>query len=179
MRQAPALLRCRRGLAALEFALLFPLMLTLFCVVVEIGNFLTVNRKVVQAAQNAADLLTQEKTLGNTNFDDLIAALKLILQPYPDASIAYQITSVVYDASTGAPAVGWQKNYGTLASGATAPTSTATGLGLAGESSLVVKLSYQYTPIFSNIVSTSLTIAESAVARPRRVRVIPCTATGC
>jgi Flp pilus assembly protein TadG len=171
-------LRCRRGLAAVEFALLLPMMVALFCVVMEMGNFLTVQRKVVQATQNAADLLTQEKTLGNANFDDVTQALRVILRPFPDASLAYRVTSVVYNATSGAAAVGWQKSYGTLGSAPVGPTSTAAGLGLPGESSLVVNLSYVYTPLFPQIAPSSITIGETAIARPRRVRVIPCT-SGC
>jgi Flp pilus assembly protein TadG len=155
------------------------MMLALFGAVVEMGNFLTVHRKVVQATQNAADLLTQEKTLGNANFDDITEALRVILRPYPDATIAFRVTSVVYAATSGAASVGWQKSHGTLGSTPVGPTSTAAGLGLPGESSLVVDLSYVYTPLFPYIVPSSINIGETAIARPRRVRVIPCTASGC
>jgi Flp pilus assembly protein TadG len=173
------LLRCRRGLAAVEFALLLPMMVTLFFAILEMGNFLTVHRKIVQATQNAADLLTQEKTLGNANFDDVTEALRVILRPFPDATLAYRVTSVVYNATSGAATVGWEKSYGTLGTTPDGPTSTAAGLGLPGESSLVVNLSYVYTPLFTHIVPSTISIGETAIARPRRVRVIPCTASGC
>lgn len=170
---------CRKGLAALEFALLFPVMLVLFCSVVEMGNFLTVGRKIAQAAQNCADLITQEKSIDNAKFDDVTQAIRLVMEPYPSTTLAFRVTSVVYNVPTGAASVAWQKNVGTIPAGGPAPTVSATGLGLAGESVVLVNLSYQYTPLFSNIVPSSFTVSEFAVARPRRVRVIPCTATGC
>jgi Flp pilus assembly protein TadG len=55
------LLRCvqdERGVSAVEFALLLPLMVTLYLGGVEISQGLTIDRKVTLVARTVADLAT-------------------------------------------------------------------------------------------------------------------------
>jgi Flp pilus assembly protein TadG len=174
------LARNRRGLAAIEFALLFPMMLLLFCGIVEAINLYRVDRKVVQAAQSCADLVTQEKTIDSAKLGDIGRAVELVLEPYSATGLSFRVSSVVYDAVDGTPKLGWQQSIrGFSAGSAPDPTSKAVGLGLAGESVIIVDLAYAYTPVFSKILPESFSIIELAAARPRRVRVIQCTAAGC
>jgi Flp pilus assembly protein TadG len=172
-------LRDRSGLAALEFALIFPMMLLLFCGVVELVNLYNLDRKVVMATQSCADLITQEKTISDSKLNDIGRAVELVLDPFPGTGLSFRVTSVNFDPINGAPSVGWQKTYGGFAGGGPAPTASAANLGLPGESVVIVNLSYTYRPVFQNILPSSFPITELAAARPRRVRVITCTAAGC
>src|SRR3546814_14824736 len=61
MAAAWQILRDERGNAAVEFAFVLPILLTLFIGVVEGTNLLRLERKVVAAAQTAADLVTQRR----------------------------------------------------------------------------------------------------------------------
>jgi len=171
---------CRSGMAALEFAIILPMMLILFCGAVEITNLYTADRKVVQAAQSCADLIAQEKSINSTKLADIARAVELVLEPYPSTGLAFRISSVEFDPLTGAPRLGWQQIIGGFSgAGRPAPTQSAANLGLPGESVIIVDLSYNYTPLFSSILPDRFAINELAAARPRRVRVIPCNATGC
>jgi Flp pilus assembly protein TadG len=174
------LARCRRGLAALEFALLFPVMFLLFCGVVEISNLLAVDRKVVQAVQSGADLVTQEKTVDGAKLADIVEAVRLVFEPYPTDGLAFRISSVAFDAGDGDPRIAWQRTVGAFApAGSADPLASAEGLGLPGESVVIVDLAYRYRPIFAGIVPSDFAITELAAARPRRVRAIACNAAGC
>jgi Flp pilus assembly protein TadG len=175
---ALALLRCRRGLVALEFALILPFMLLLLCGVAEVTSLYSADSKIVQAAQSCADLVAQEKSIDGTKVDDIAEAVRLTLDPMPEQSLAFRISSVVFDASTGAPSVAWQRTIGAFNSaGAPSPPTSAVGLGNPGDSVIIVDLSYGYTPVFRNILPQGFTIEELAAARPRRVRQIACS--GC
>ena len=54
--------RDKRGVSAVEFALLTPIILLIYVGVAEIGNLLTVERRVETVASTAADLTAQVKT---------------------------------------------------------------------------------------------------------------------
>lgn len=172
------LLRCRRGLAALEFALLLPVMLLLLCGVAEVTSLYGADRKIVQAAQSCADLVAQEKTIDGAKLDDIAEAVQLTLEPMPQANAAFRISSVVFDPVTGSPSVAWQRIVGAFSvTGKPTPTTSAAGLGAPGDSVIIVDLSYGYTPVFTSILPQGFTIDELAAARPRRVRQIACS--GC
>lgn len=169
---------CRRGLAAVEFAILLPVMMLLLCGVVEMTNLFTVDRKVVAATQSCADLVAQEKIVDPTKLDEIARAVQLTLDPSPSSNVSFRVSSVVFDQVTGAPRIDWQRVVGGFnGSGRPSPTVSAAGLGLPGESVIIVDLAYSYTPIFENVLPQTFAINELAAARPRRVRVIACN--GC
>jgi Flp pilus assembly protein TadG len=175
---ALALLRCRRGLVALEFALILPFMLLLLCGVAEVTSLYSADSRIVQAAQSCADLVAQEKSVDGTKLDDIAEAVRLTMEPMPEQSLAFRISSVIFDPNTGAPSVAWQRTVGAFSgTGKPSPTTSAAGLGDPGDSVVIVDLSYGYTPVFTNILPQGFTIDELAAARPRRVRQIACS--GC
>ena len=71
----------RSGVSAVEFALILPVLLTMYFGVVEIGNALTITRRTSIVASTAADLVAQEKTTSSNGLKDAFAASKSILAP--------------------------------------------------------------------------------------------------
>ena len=70
-RKARKLLRDRRGLAATEFAMLVPMMLVVFVGVSEVGQAISISRKVTITVRTVTDLVTQYSALSTsdmTNF---------------------------------------------------------------------------------------------------------------
>src|SRR5580658_3804934 len=55
----------RRGTAAIEFAFIFPVMLTLFFGSFEVTNLLMLNLKLTAATEDASDLLAQTRSSQN------------------------------------------------------------------------------------------------------------------
>jgi Flp pilus assembly pilin Flp len=81
----PSLARDQRGVAAVEFALITPLLILIFFGVVELSNLLVADSRLRNATASVADLLTQ-KADGNITANDLntanIAAAE-VLRPLP------------------------------------------------------------------------------------------------
>ncbi|MEQ8356720.1 MAG: pilus assembly protein [Kiloniellaceae bacterium] len=155
-----------RGNATVELAFVLPLMLMLFIGVVEATNLLRLDRKVVAAAQTAADLVSQRRDVSDAQLDDILTAAALIFEPYPAAPHSVGIVGVRFDPDTGDPTVDWTKSK----NGGSAPDALtqAVGLGAPGEGVVVVRVTYNYTPVFFDFVMSSATIGETAVLRPRR-----------
>lgn len=164
-----AALRCARGTAAVEAALIFPILVSTLLGMVELAQFVEANRKAVSAAQSVADLVAQYKTHDDTSIAGVRQAANLILDPLRSASgnADIIIASIGYD-DDGSSTMLWQHNPdGSL--NITLDPTVADGLGSPGESVIMVRLSYTYDSLFDFIFDTK-PLQEEAFARPRLAR---------
>ena len=65
----------RRAVAAVEFALIAPLLLLVWVAIIEVSNLHLVGRKATIAAQAAADLTAQERSVNAGKLADIVAAI--------------------------------------------------------------------------------------------------------
>jgi len=158
------LLRDRSGIMAVEFALLLPVLLSLFLGMIEMERLTTAARRAMSTAQTVADLVAQNATHTDASLAAIVDAGRLILAPLPagDAVLGLTISSVGYD-SQGTPEVLWSYTAG---GGATGGLAEAAGLGQGRESVIMVALTYSYTSPFGYTFGTR-TVEERAFARPR------------
>lgn len=156
-----------KGIAAVEFALTAPLMIVLLFGVSELSDYVTAQRKVSAAAHTAADLIAQETDLTSAELSELFHASRLVMDPLDDSNLTLGAASVRYDDDTGDPSEDWTGSYngGSVSNS----TTTAAGLGAAGESVIVVYATYTYTPSFSLALSGTYTLSETAITRPRYI----------
>ena len=173
MRRILKSLRDRAGVAAVEFALLMPVLATLFFGLFEGSQAIMAYMKLIAATQTIADLVTQQQSIGNTDIDNFYMAGKLVMTPLPGASLGIAVTSVTFDPNTGAAAVAWQdtRNATPLNNAAT----LAAGYGQKGESVVIVQGTYAYTSLLHFVMPSALTLSQIAFSRPRLVGAIPHT----
>ncbi len=167
-----------RAVIATEFALIAPVMILLWVGVVELATAHLVARKVEAAAQSAADIIAQDADTNIARLDDIEAAIKAILAPYPTTTVGYQFASIVED-SGGINTIGWHNARGTLAGAAAPSLALGANLNNGEDSVIVVTVSYVHTPIIFNPsmfgwLAPNITIDKTVFARPRRVPAIPC-----
>ncbi len=159
-----------RGMVAVEFALIIPVMLTMYFGTVETTNALTAARRVTNVTQTAADLTAQVAAVSTDDLDDIYAVSAAILAPFPTNVIKMTITSVVANASNATNTkVAWSKAYG----GATARSTNSsvtlpTGLTTAGSSIIMVEVSYAYTSPIGSFITGPIVMNEVAYLKPRR-----------
>ncbi len=97
-----------RGVAAIEFALIAPLLITLYLGTLEISGGLQMNKKVGRAASATGDLIAQLDTT-EVNKDALKAIMKIgkaVTQPYNLTQPKIIATGITIDASNNAK-VSW------------------------------------------------------------------------
>ena len=166
MKRLPQIVRDERGTSLVEFAFLLPVMLMLFIGVIEMTNVLRLDRKVVSAALTTADLVTQRRSISNAELDDILRAAELIVEPFATSALSVGVASVRFHPDTGVGTIDWTSsaNGGSVADAVSVAASVATP----GESAIVVRASYSYTPLFFDFVMSPSTIEETAVLRPRR-----------
>ena len=109
--------RDRSGLAAVEFALIAPLMLTVYLGTFEVTQGLTQDRAVKLNASTITNLVAQYTTISaSRDMPDLFAATAQIMKPYPSAKPVTVVSCISVD-SKGNATVAWSQ-----ASGGTART---------------------------------------------------------
>ncbi len=183
----------RAGTAAVEFALLFPILLTLFCGSYELENYLIAYLKVTAAAETAADLVAQTGISGGSqqtgvlqpvDFATFTSAAAAVLTPLPTSSNQVKIAYASVTYSTGTPVIDWhveENGAAPITTGNVPNNQSLANLGnvAAGstDSVIVVQVQYTYTSPLTYVLSSSYTISEAAFNRPRYVNCVPSAAT--
>ncbi len=175
--------RDRDGTVAVEFALIFPILTTLFFGAFELSNLALAYLKVTDAAETVADLLAQTRVntvLQTTDFANLTNAAYQVLTPLPTGAgqLKAAYASVTYN--TGVPVIDWhvEENGATAITIGSIPNGqNMSQLGVATvnspDSVVIVQLTYTYTSPLSFILNANYTLTKSSFNRPRNVDCVP------
>ncbi|MDA4631280.1 pilus assembly protein, partial [Escherichia coli] len=98
----------RQGVAALEFALIAPVMIMLLLGSIEITNGFDVNKKLARAGAMVGDLVTQQQSITKEKIADIMEIGTSILLPYWRDLPTITITSINVDAN-GNATVAWSQ----------------------------------------------------------------------
>ncbi len=157
------------ALAAVEAAMIFPIMLTMFLGVFDVGNAILANQKTIRASQVVADLITRNNTVDDTDISEAIEAGRLAFEPLNSSSYGVDIVSIRFDEDANSEIV-WREtvNY------ASVPDALAAVEALEDEDEGVVMVSvrYLYEPLFAGFVVDQIAMREVAFSRGRRTSVI-------
>lgn len=96
----------RDGVGAIEFAILFPILVMLYVGAVEITVGLSVSKRAARASGTIADVITQQKSVTKAWLDDMPAVASAIFMPYVTTGMTVKITGINID-STGKATVLW------------------------------------------------------------------------
>ena len=94
--------RDRRGVSAVEFAMLLPLMVTLYLGSVEISQGVGIDRKVTLTTRTAADLAARASSISTSDMNNLLAASSAVIAPYNAAPLKVTLSLVSIDANSSA-----------------------------------------------------------------------------
>lgn len=99
-----------RGVSAMEFALLLPVMLLFVAGTVDISEGLTVHRKIRQISSIVVDLVAQNSKLSQGEVNTILAGAAKILEPYPTAKLSI-VVSVLDVKNKKKQKVAWSVGY--------------------------------------------------------------------
>lgn len=170
--------RDRRGVSAVEFALIAPFLIALYFGLAELSQGLTAKRRVSHAASAVGDLVAQtDAAMTLADLDNAFAAGRALLTPFATDGLGLRVTSVTGDPQ-GVPKVDWSDVDGPglsrLAPGST--ISLPSGLvTLPGESVIVADAVYTYHPVVAVVSSTGFGFNDRFYLRPRILTKVGCT----
>lgn len=157
------------GMAAVEAAMIFPIMLSMLLAIYDLGNGILANQKTIRASQVVADLITRQGIVSNDDVNEAIEAGRLALEPLDTASYGIDIVSIRFDEDADTEIV-WRE---TLNMGALPDAFVAVAaLAEANEGVVMVSVRYVYEPLFSKFVTSDIEMGEVAFSRGRNSPVI-------
>ena len=163
----------RRGLAAVEFALIAPVLVTLLLGTVEVCDALSAHEKVTMLASTGADLVAQSTSVSSTDMTNIFDADSAVLYPYNGAAATIVISSIVSDGK-GNGTVAWsQAQNGTplaVNKAVTVPTGLMdkTRCPANACSVILATVAYSYNSPVGKFIIGSITMTDSFYERPRR-----------
>lgn len=185
------MLRDTRGIGATEFAIILPLMLTLFFGVLEISNGVAVDRKVTRVARALADLTTQCKSVASSDLQNSFAASGAIMSPYAPEPIQATLSEIYIDTNKIAK-IQWstsatitQSSGVTSAALKTSPRNAGdvvtvdSNLSVADTYLIWSEVSYRYTPVVGYVIKSGVTLSDQTYTRPRQTKDVPYNGTAC
>ncbi|TPI60899.1 pilus assembly protein [Mesorhizobium sp. B3-1-3] len=183
--------RDRRGVAAIEFAFIVPVLLIMYFITMEASQAIETSKKVSRIGSMVADLVTQQQTVVKANLDAMMKIGTSTLQPYNRSLPTIIITGIqITDEAPPRVQVAWsRKVVGTTysADAAVNATTTVPATLIIRNTFLVrVESDLGYKPIITWSASNSQTLgltsafnnismSETYYLRPRRSPTIPCS----
>ncbi len=155
-----------RGMSAVEFALILPLLVTLYLGVNEITQAVTIKRKLSHATSALGDLVAQQQQVDKAILENILDAATAIIVPFPIDNLRIVLSGVDVD-NQGIAKVAWSeaRNRSELAKGTT--VSMPTGVATNNTGFVMAELDYTYTPPIGYVITGSITLDDKFYLRPR------------
>ena len=174
----------KSGVAAVEFAMIVPIMLTLFFGSVEFSQALTVDRRVAQIASSTADLVAQYDQISPAQVNNLFLLTKSLMQPYDTAPLKISVTNIKkvdQQSPTGVwscPFQGAPTYVGPI--GASIPAGLLENPPTGGTSCVVMsEVKYQFTPTIGQFLTSGVPLTEKFYLKPRKSTCVALTVPSC
>ena len=166
LRRAHAFLADRRGLAAVEFGLIAPVMIIMFFGAVELAPGVDCNSRVARVSATVSDLVAQETTVSSTDTTNIFSAAGAILFPYSVSNAQIVVSSLVSD-TTGKVTVAWSDCTTNTTKRTTPPANIPSGILPASSSVIYAEINYAYTPPVSYFLGP-VNLKSNFYSKPRR-----------
>jgi len=173
-RRVKSLARDTRGVAAVEFALLAPLMLVLYFGMVEFCQGYMAQKRADHVASMVADLTAQESDVTKAELTDYFAIGDLIMKPFSSATLKQRVSSVTRISST-TYRIDWSQTKGMTQTLQPTQTGIPANLLANGESVIIGESFYTYDSVFRSFLPKPITFERRTYLRPRTVDLVTCS----
>ena len=167
------LMRDKRGVSAIEFVLLFPILIGMMAGTVDFGQALTVSRKMNQIASTLGDMTSQQGTWSAADIDAIMAGAATIIEPFNKNDLKIELAILDIDNALKAK-VNWSRGYKTAAlnKGDPSPVTIPTNIAQSGVQLIAVRARFSLTTPFSKLLKpvtgvTTYQYQKTYIMRPR------------
>lgn len=166
---------CRRaarddsGISVIEFALIVPLLFTLYLGISEISVFISADRKVTTVASATGDLTAQALQISDNDIADVFTAAEVMMRPFDTSGMTVVVSSVERDGSQFR--VVWSDALNTTAraedSTVALPDDNLIPAGT-NQTLIMAEVTYTHSSPIGNMFTSGLTVNDTFYLRPRR-----------
>ncbi|HEY2758441.1 MAG TPA: TadE/TadG family type IV pilus assembly protein [Pseudolabrys sp.] len=158
------LARDKRGVSAVEFALVAPLMVGLYLGCAEISDGVAADRKVSLTTASIANLAAQTTSITSTQMDNIINASTAIIYPYSASNLKITLSCLNIDTNKNVT-VKWTRiqNGGVVGNAPPLPSA----LLVANTQLIYGRVTYTYKPTIGYTITGTLTLSDQMYMMPR------------
>jgi len=163
------------GVAAVEFALILPIMLMLYIGMVEGSALISMDRKVQTVSGAVGDLVARSNgTLSTSTLDNYVKIAGGIMTPYPSDQLVQIVTQVKVDTA-GKATVDWSRRYvgeaaqttGAHVKGAVFALPAEVVAIATGEYVIVTESGLAYSPLYGIVFDSTVNLYRENFFMPR------------
>jgi Flp pilus assembly protein TadG len=166
-----------RGLAAIEAALIFPLIITVTLATFDLGNALVLNQKIITASQVTSDLLARERSISDTEIEQAVMAARLAMDPYQGDDLGIDIQGIRIESSSNYN-ICWEHTTPNMDDNDDL-IPNLDKLGGVNEGFIRVTTQYRFTPHFTGQLIGSFDLREVSYVRGRSNAFVPMEDSPC
>lgn len=180
--------RAQEAVAAVEFAMILPLLLTLYMGSAELSQLINVDQRITVIAGTVGDLVARSNgEVTATDLSDYFQAATAVISPFPTSSLQ-QVVTLVYVKSDGTTQIKWSKTLNGTAYTTNAAYSTTHPIpstltnavkGTTSPYVVVGEAQYTYQPLLGFFFKTPFTLYHQSFYLPRYPGIICYDATTC
>jgi Flp pilus assembly protein TadG len=168
-------LRNTQGIALAEFAIMLPVLMTLFYGAIEVTRYILIAQKVEKLAHSVADVTAQSSIVTIVSLNQVLSATSDIMNPYSMGANGRVIISSLYRTVGAADAsVNWRyEGGGTLTATSALGAVGATPAMPSGftfderENVMAAEVFYRFSPLISSQFFGTTTVYRIAFYKPR------------
>jgi len=157
----------RSGVSAVEFAILLPLMLTMYLGGVEISQAVSADRKTTLVAHTIGDLTAQASNVTTADMTNVLNAGAAVAYPFSSGNLTQTVTAVCINSAGTIATVLWSRTLNGTARSGVVTTSIPAALMVANTSLIWGEASYAYRPTIGWTITGTLTLNDRFFLRPR------------
>ncbi len=160
--------RDNRGVSAVEFALIAPVLIIFYFGMAELTQAMMAQRRLSHLTSSIGDVAARTAELSNARVADIFMVGSVLMDPFPTATLRMCLVSVASDLQ-GKDTVVWSEksNGPTDCPAAKTVVDIPVSVLPAGQSVIVSKASYDYKSVFRLILPKTLTFRRTYYLRPR------------
>ena len=163
--------RDERGVSALEFALIMPIIVVLIFGMANVSQALMAQRRVNHIASAMGDLTAQSQTMADPDFTDIFSVAGFMMKPLDQSNLSIRITSIIVDVNN-VPRVDWSVVGPTLttglAHGAQINSLPAGLISNTGDSVIMAETTYTFVAPVQALMPSGIHFNEVYYFRPRK-----------
>jgi Flp pilus assembly protein TadG len=163
----------KKGSAALEFAIIAPMMIMLLFGSVDLLDVLNANKRVQNVAASLADVVARDTEVSDAEITGLWAAIDVLMFPSGGEAVDIRISSISIE-STSIARVVWSEGHGMEArqSGATVDDLPSAMMN-PGTSIILAETTFEYETPLGFLLEDGVTLRHQSYRRSRLVDPIP------
>ena len=157
----------RRGVSAVEFALIAPVLIVFYFGIAELTQAMMADRRTSHVASSIGDLVAQDDTITNAEMTDIFNIGGIVMSPFNTSSLKMRVSEITSN-SANVSKIAWSDASNNTALTVGNTVTVPTGIISANQSVIMAEVSYTYDSPVDYVMPSPVTFTKVYYLRPRR-----------